>query len=112
MTVQDKKEWVMTASAVVMLAWAATLTTVGFAISPSGEIHDSVLWVLGQAFLYAGGIFGIREAGKMSARREVERKWREYERRRGRSRGMDNQEGEYNDDGGAVAHETREEEEQ
>ena len=86
MTVQDKKEWVMTASAVVMLLWAATLTTVGFAIAPPGEIHDSVLWVLGQAFLYAGGIFGIREAGKVSARREVDRRWREYERREGRRR--------------------------
>lgn len=73
MTVQDKKEWVMTASAVVMLAWAATLTTVGFAIAPPGEIHDSVLWVLGQAFLYAGGIFGIKEASRISARKEVNR---------------------------------------
>ena len=81
MNIQDRKEWVMTASAVVMLLWAATLTTVGFAIAPPGEIHDSVLWVLGQAFLYAGGIFGIREAGKLSARREVDRRWHEYERR-------------------------------
>lgn len=90
MTVQDKKEWVMTASAVVMLVWAATLTTVGFAIAPPGEIHDSVLWVLGQAFLYAGGIFGIREAGKVSARREVDRRWREYERGMGRGGRHDN----------------------
>ena len=99
MTVQDKKEWVMTASAVVMLAWAATLTTVGFAIAPPGEIHDSVLWVLGQAFLYAGGIFGIREAGKVSARREVDRRWREYERREGRRRSgaMDDPEDEFED---------------
>lgn len=81
MNIQDRKEWVMTASAVVMLLWAATLTTVGFAIAPPGEIHDSVLWVLGQALLYAGGIFGIREAGKLSARREVDRRWHEYERR-------------------------------
>lgn len=81
MTIQDKKQWVMVASAVSMLMWAATLTTVGFAIKPPGEIHDSVLWVLGQAFLYAGGIFGINEAGKISARREVDRQMREYERR-------------------------------
>lgn len=98
MTVQDKKEWVMTASAVVMLTWAATLTSVGFAISPSGEIHDSVLWVLGQAFLYAGGIFGIKEAGKISARKEVNRMLAEYERKRGL------------DDDSAVAHETEEDE--
>lgn len=109
MTVQDKKEWVMTASAVVMLLWAATLTTVGFAIAPPGEIHDSVLWVLGQAFLYAGGIFGIREAGKVSARREVDRRWREYERREGRRRSdaIDDPDGEFDD-----TEQTTEEEEQ
>lgn len=81
MTAQDKKQWVMVASAVCMLTWAATLTTVGFAIKPPGEIHDSVLWVLGQAFLYSGGIFGINEAGKISARREVDRRMRDWERR-------------------------------
>lgn len=89
----------MTASAVVMLTWAATLTSVGFAISPSGEIHDSVLWVLGQAFLYAGGIFGIKEAGKISARKEVNRMLAEYERKHGL------------DDDSAGANETNEEDE-
>lgn len=90
----------MTASAVVMLAWAATLTTVGFAISPPGEIHDSVLWVLGQAFLYAGGIFGIREAGKVSARKEVDRRWREYERRQHQASAEITDETEITDDDG------------
>lgn len=111
MTVQDKKEWTMTASALLMLTWAATLTTVGFAIAPPGEIHDSVLWVLGQAFLYAGGIFGIKEAGKVSARREVDRRWREYERRMDRG-GMHDGIVQYPDGTNIDNDETREEDEQ
>lgn len=78
MTVQDKKDIAMVFSALVMLVWAALLTTAGFIIPPSGEVHDSVLWVLGQAFLYAGGIFGVREASKVAARRELDKRIQEY----------------------------------
>lgn len=55
----NKKDSVATWSAVGMLAFGIAITTAGFIIPPSGEIHDSVLWVLGQALLYSGGIFGI-----------------------------------------------------
>lgn len=56
---QNKKDSVATWSAVGMLAFGIAITTAGFIIPPSGEIHDSVLWVLGQALLYSGSIFGI-----------------------------------------------------
>lgn len=55
----NKKDSVATWSAVGMLAFGVGITTAGFIIPPSGEIHDSVLWVLGQALLYSGSIFGI-----------------------------------------------------
>lgn len=42
-----------------MLVFGITLSAIGFALDPTGEIHDSVLWVLGQSLIYAGGIFGI-----------------------------------------------------
>ena len=31
-----------------------------FFMSADNYIHDSSLWVLGQAFLYAGAIFGVK----------------------------------------------------
>lgn len=31
-----------------------------FFLADNNEIHDSSLWVLGQAFLYAGAIFGVK----------------------------------------------------
>jgi hypothetical protein len=29
-------------------------------MAENNEVHDSTLWVLGQAFIYAGSIFGIK----------------------------------------------------
>lgn len=76
---RDKKDTAMVVSALAMLVFAALLTTVGFILDPQGEIHDSVLWVLGQAFLYAGGIFGVSSAVRIASRREFDRRFREYD---------------------------------
>ena len=36
------------------------LNIAGFIVPPTGEISDSVLWVLAQALIYAGGVFGVK----------------------------------------------------
>lgn len=56
---KDMKDSIAVISAIVMLCFGITLTAIGFALDPVGEIHDSVLWVLGQSLIYAGSIFGI-----------------------------------------------------
>lgn len=35
------------------------LTIAGFIVDPLGIVSESVLWVLGQCFVFAGGICGI-----------------------------------------------------
>lgn len=40
-----------------VVGWA--LVIAAFFVEPTGEVHDSILWILGQAMLYAGGVFGI-----------------------------------------------------
>ena len=35
------------------------LTIAGFIIDPQGEVHDSVLWILGQALIYTASVLGI-----------------------------------------------------
>ena len=42
-----------------MLAFGMLFTGIGFFVEPLGEVSDSVLWILGQALIYAGSIFGI-----------------------------------------------------
>jgi hypothetical protein len=70
-------------SAVGMLAFGMTLTGIGFFVEPLGEVSDSVLWILGQALIYAGSIFGIatytkgviiKQVGELEERYKRERK--------------------------------------
>ena len=77
---QDRKENITVCSAVAMLIFGCVLTTIGFFLEPMGEVHDSVLWVLGQCFIYAGGALGIANYARSSAKHEVDERFREYER--------------------------------
>lgn len=47
-------------TAVAMLIFGCTLTTIGFFLDPAGDISNSVLWVLGQSLIYAGSVFGLK----------------------------------------------------
>ena len=53
------KEIVTLSSAVFAILVGFGLTVAGFIVPPLGIISDSVFWVLGQALVYAGSIFGI-----------------------------------------------------
>lgn len=56
---KEHKDNIAVTSAIVMLCFGMALTAIGFFVSPVGEVHDSILWILGQALLYAGAIFGV-----------------------------------------------------
>lgn len=45
------------AGAAFFLGWGITLA--GFIVSPTGEIHDTVLWVLGQALVFTASVLGF-----------------------------------------------------
>lgn len=47
------------AIAAFALGWIITI--IGFFVSPVGEIHSTVLWVLGQSLLFTGSIIGIAQ---------------------------------------------------
>jgi Na+/melibiose symporter-like transporter len=73
-------------SAVVAFLAGWGLTIAGFFITPKGEVHDSVLWILGQALIYAASVFGVgmyisSEMTKLRTenRRFIERTIREKE---------------------------------
>jgi hypothetical protein len=77
---QDRKENITVCSAVAMLVFGCVLTTIAFFIEPMGVIHDSVLWVLGQCFIYAGGALGIANYARSAAKHEVDERFSEFER--------------------------------
>lgn len=82
---KERKDTVTVWSAICMLAFGVVLTTIGFFIEPTGEVHDSVLWVLGQTLLYSGGALGIANYAKQSARDAVQEMEEERERLRQKS---------------------------
>lgn len=68
---KEHKSTIAVISACVMLVFGILLTTIGFFVSPLGEVSDSVLWILGQALIYAGSIFGIATYTKGVIREQV-----------------------------------------
>lgn len=77
---KDRKDSITVWSAIGMLIFGVALTLSAFCIEPLGEIHDSVLWVLGQSLIYAGGALGIANYARQSAKDAVQ----EYEEERER----------------------------
>ncbi len=46
-------------SAIVLLIAGVAMALVALFLPPSGEIHDSVLYIFAQILIYCGSIFGI-----------------------------------------------------
>ncbi len=62
-----EKAAIISAIAAFIVGWA--LTIAGFCVYPLGEIADSILWVLGQALIYAASVFGITSYFTCESRR-------------------------------------------
>lgn len=62
-----EKAAIVTAVAAFVVGWG--LTIAGFVVPPLGEIADSILWVLGQALIYAASVFGITSYFTCESRR-------------------------------------------
>lgn len=56
---KERKGTLAVITAIILLCFGMILTAIGFFVEPIGEVSDSVLWILGQALIYAGSIFGI-----------------------------------------------------
>lgn len=48
---------ILSACIAFILGWCMSIA--GFWIPPIGEVADSILWILGQALLYAASVFGV-----------------------------------------------------
>ena len=68
---KERRSTIAVITAIVMLSFGIILTSIGFFVAPLGEVSDSVLWILGQALIYAGSIFGIATYTKGVIREQV-----------------------------------------
>ena len=88
---RETKDSLGVISACVMLIFGITLTAIGFAIAPLGEVSDSVLWILGQSLIYAGGIFGIASYTKGVVDRRID-EWKDEVRKSKESEDLEEKE--------------------
>lgn len=89
----DIKEKIATVTAIIAFILGWGLTIAGFVVPPLGEIADSILWVLGQALIYAASVFGITSYFTSETRR-LKHDIREYVERSIDRQSADDSEGE------------------
>ena len=82
---KERRSTIAVFTAIVMLAFGIILTSIGFFVAPLGEVSDSVLWILGQALIYAGSIFGIATYTKGVIREQVSDLEERYKRKKEQS---------------------------
>ena len=88
---QGVKDKIIFGSALFMLFFGVALTTAGFVIEPAGQVHDSVLYVLGQCLIFAGSAMGVSAytSGKFrDMQRYLDHRLRAYERGREDDKGI------------------------
>lgn len=83
-----EKAAIITAFVAFIFGWG--LTIAGFVVPPLGEVADSILWILGQALIYAASVFGLTSYFTSETRR-MKRDIRDYVEKRMKE---DEQEGE------------------
>ena len=74
---------IITAVAAFIVGWGMSIA--GFWLPPIGEVADSVLWILGQALIYAASVFGLTGYFTSETRRlrqDINMKIEDYERHR------------------------------
>lgn len=72
----------ISAIAAFVLGWG--LTIAGFIVPPLGDVANSVLWILGQALIYAASVFGITNyftSETMRMRHEVNQRLQNFEKK-------------------------------
>ena len=53
------KDKIAILSAIIAFIIGWCMSIAGFWLPPVGEVADSILWILGQALLYAASVFGV-----------------------------------------------------
>ena len=72
---------IISAIAAFVIGWCMSIGA--FFVPPMGEVADSILWILGQALLYAASVFGVSayfRSETVQLRRDMDRHLEHMER--------------------------------
>lgn len=63
------KEWIQYILCLVCIAGAMVMSFLAMYIDPTGEIHDSILWLIAQVLVFCGSLMGINSLHNVHLRR-------------------------------------------
>ena len=89
LNIKDKLA-ILSAIIAFVLGWCMSIA--GFWIPPVGEVADSILWILGQALLYAASVFGVSayfRSESVQLRKDIDKHLEHVERMRLREKMID-----------------------
>lgn len=56
---EDIKEFIQYGICIVCILGAMVMSFLAMYIDPTGEIHDSILWLIAQVLVFSGSLLGI-----------------------------------------------------
>lgn len=56
---QDLKEWIQYIVCIVCILGAMVMSFLAMYTDPTGEIHQSILWLIAQVLVFSGSLIGI-----------------------------------------------------
>jgi hypothetical protein len=63
------KEWIQYILCLVCVAGAMVMSFLAMYIDPTGEIHDSILWLIAQVLVFSGSLMGINSLHQVQLKR-------------------------------------------
>ena len=66
---ENIKEWIQYIICIVCILGAITMSFLAMYIDPTGEVHNSILWIIGQVLVFVGSIFGISSIHNVQMRK-------------------------------------------
>ena len=66
---ENIKEWIQYIICIVCILGAITMSFLAMYIDPTGEVHNSILWIIGQVLIFVGSIFGISSIHNVQMRK-------------------------------------------
>lgn len=66
---QDLKEWIQYIVCIVCILGAMVMSFLAMYIDPTGEIHQSILWLIAQVLVFSGSLIGVNHLHNIQIRK-------------------------------------------
>lgn len=75
---EDIKEYIQYGICILCVLGAMVMSFLAMYIDPTGEIHDSILWLIAQVLVFCGSLMGINSLHNVHVKK-IDQKMKEIE---------------------------------